>query len=96
VPQLPQADSQAESQDGPSDSPGQLYQGVWTVTTQCRPSGKAEDQEAGAVGAAGAWSVRPAAPAAAPGKMYIAYDIVCIHHMHIFYVLGDMHLRHRI
>jgi hypothetical protein len=70
--------------------------GVWTVTQQYRPSGRAEDQEAGAVGAAGAWSVRPAAPAAAPGKMYIAYDIVCIHRMHISPVSGDMRLRHRI
>ncbi len=43
--------------------------GVWTVTTQYRPSRRAEDQEAGAVGAAGAWPVRPAASAAAPGKM---------------------------
>ncbi len=33
--------------------------------------------------------------AAAPGKMYIAYDIVCIHRMHISPVSGDMHLRHR-
>ena len=74
--------------------------GVRTVTTQYRPSGRAEDQEAGAVGAAGAWPVRPAAPAAAPGKMYIAiiaYDIiVCIHRMHISPVSGDMHLRHHI
>jgi hypothetical protein len=48
-------------------------------------------------GAAGAWSVRPAAPAAAPGKMYIAiiaYDIVCIHRMHISPISGDMRLRH--
>jgi hypothetical protein len=43
--------------------------GVRTVTTQYRPSGRAEDQKAGAVGAAGAWPVRSAAPAAAPGKM---------------------------
>ncbi len=67
--------------------------GVWTVTQQYRPSGRAEDQEAGA----GAWSVLPAAPAAAPGKMYIAiiaYDIVCIHCMHISPVSGDMRLRH--
>ena len=75
--------------------------GFWTVTPHYRlgPSGRAEDQEAGAVGAAGAWSVRPAAPAAAPGKMYIAiiaYDIVCIHRMHISPVSGDMRLRHRI
>ena len=44
-------------------------EGVRTVTMQYRPSGRAEDQEAGAIGAAGAWPVRPAAPpAAAPGK----------------------------
>jgi hypothetical protein len=43
--------------------------GVRTVTTQYRPSGRAENQEAGAVGAAGAWPVRSTAPAAAPGKM---------------------------
>ena len=63
--------------------------GVWTVTTQYRPSGRAEDQKAGAVGAAGAWPVRPAALAAAPGKMSllsIAHTIsyvyiVCIHRM---------------
>jgi len=110
VPQLPQAVSPAERQDGPTDSPGQLLSGLGmpargkgrlagTVTPQYRPSGRAEDQEAGAVGAAGAWSVRPAAPAAAPGKMYIAiiaYDIVCIHRMHISPVSGDMRLRHRI
>ncbi len=70
--------------------------GVRTVTTQNRPSGRAEDQEAGAAGAAGAWPVRPA-PAAAPGKMKlcsISYtiSIVCIHRMHISPVLGDMHL----
>jgi hypothetical protein len=44
------------------------------------------------VGAAGAWSVRPATPAAAPGKhivcyvwyivcYYIAYDVVELYHM---------------
>ena len=33
--------------------------GVRTVTMQYRPSGRAEDQEAGAIGAAGAWLVRP-------------------------------------
>jgi hypothetical protein len=76
--------------------------GLWTVALQYRPSGRAKDQEAGAVGEAGAWSVRPAAPAAAPGKMYIAiivlfvYDIICIHCMHISPVSGDMRLRHRI
>jgi hypothetical protein len=43
--------------------------GCQAVTKQYRPSGSAEDQEAGAVGAAGAWPVRPAAPAAASGKM---------------------------
>jgi hypothetical protein len=55
---------------------------VRTVITQYRPSGTAEDQEA-----AGAWPVRPAAPAAAPGKMKrysISYTIsyvyiVCIY-----------------
>ena len=47
--------------------------GVQTVTMAYRPSGRAEDQEAGAVGEAGTWPVRPAAaPAAptAPGKPY--------------------------
>ena len=47
--------------------------GVQTVTMAYRPSGRAEDQEAGAVGGAGTWPVRPAAaPAAptAPGKPY--------------------------
>ena len=48
--------------------------GVRTVTMQYRPSGRAEDQEAGAMGAAGAWPVRPAAapapPAAAPGTFF--------------------------
>jgi hypothetical protein len=47
--------------------------GVQTITTAYRPSGRAEDQEAGAVGGAGPWPVRPAAaPAAptAPGKPY--------------------------
>ncbi len=63
--------------------------GVWSVTTQYRPSGRAEDQEAGAVGAAGAWPVLPAALAAAPGKLSllsishtISYVyIVCIYRM---------------
>ena len=47
--------------------------GVRTVTMQYRPSGRAEDQEAGAMGAEGAWLVQPAAaapPAAAPGKFF--------------------------
>ncbi len=43
--------------------------GVQTVITQYRPSGRAEDHEAGAAGAAGARLVRPAALSAAPGKM---------------------------
>ena len=59
--------------------------GVQTVTMAYRPSGRAEDQEAGAVGGAGTWPVRPAAaPAAptAPGKPHrrshrMAYDVVC-------------------
>ena len=59
--------------------------GVQTVTMAYRPSGRAEDQEAGAVGGAGTWPVRPAAAPAAPappGKPYrtlyrIAYDVVC-------------------
>lgn len=51
--------------------------GIYTVPVQYRPSGRAEDQEAGPVGAGGAWPVRPAAPAAAPGKhIDIVYDIV--------------------
>jgi hypothetical protein len=40
---------------------------VRTVTMQYRPSGRAEDHEAGPVGAPEAWPVRPAANAA-PGK----------------------------
>jgi len=44
--------------------------GVRTVTMQYRPSARAEDHEAGAIGPAGAWPVRPAAPAAAPGKFW--------------------------
>jgi hypothetical protein len=43
--------------------------GVQTITMQYRSSGRAEDQEAGPMGAAGAWPVRTAAPAA-PGKLY--------------------------
>ncbi len=57
--------------------------GVRTVTTQHRPSGRAEDQEAGAVGAAGAWPVRPAAPAAAPGKMLLNYISLTILYAYI-------------
>ena len=44
--------------------------GVRTVTMQYRPSGRAEDQEAGAIGAAGAWPVRPAAAAPPAGKFF--------------------------
>jgi hypothetical protein len=59
--------------------------GVQTVTMAYRPSGRAEDQEAGAVGGAGTWPVRPAAAPAAPtvpGKPYrtshrMVYDVVC-------------------
>ncbi len=80
--------------------------GVRTVTTQYRPSGRAEDQEAGAVGAAGAWPVRPAAPAAAQGKMklqFISYTIlyvyiVCIYRL--FWAIWTydivLYVRHRI
>jgi hypothetical protein len=58
--------------------------GVQTITMTYRPSARAEDQEAGAVGGAGTWPVRPAAaPAAsaAPGKLYrtshrMIYDVV--------------------
>ncbi len=47
--------------------------GVQTVTMAYRPSVRAEDQEAGAVGGAWTWPVRPAAAPAvptAPGKPY--------------------------
>jgi hypothetical protein len=47
--------------------------GIYTVPVQYRPSGRAEDQEAGPVGADGAWPVCPAAPAAAPGKHIVCY-----------------------
>ena len=80
--------------------------GVRTVTTQYRPSGRAEDQEAGAVGAAGAWPVRPTAPAAAPGKMkryFISYTIsyvyiVCIYRPFWAICTYDivLYVRHRI
>ena len=53
--------------------------GIYSVPVQYRPSCRAEDQEAGPVGAGGAWPVRPAAPAAAPGKHIVCYGwhIVC-------------------
>jgi hypothetical protein len=53
--------------------------GFYTVPVQYKPSGRAKDQEAGPVGAGGAWSVRPTAPAAAPGKHIVCYvwPIVC-------------------
>jgi hypothetical protein len=65
---------------------------IYTVPVQYRPSGRAEDQEAGPVGAGGAWPVRPAAPAAAPGKHIvccgrhivccdIGYDVVALYRM---------------
>ena len=47
--------------------------GLHTVPVQYKPSSRAEDQEAGAVGAGGAWPVRPAAPATAPGKHIVCY-----------------------
>ncbi len=55
----------------------------YIVPVRYRPSGcdsgRAEDQKAGPMGAGGAWPVRPAAPAAAPGKHIICYvwHIVC-------------------
>ena len=66
--------------------------GIYTVPVQYRPSGRAEDQEAGPVGAGGAWPVRPAAPAAAPGKHIVCcgrhivcydieYDVVALYRM---------------
>jgi hypothetical protein len=74
-----------------------------------RPSGRAEDQEAGAVGGAGTWPVRPAAaPAAltAPDKPCrrshrMAYDVVCaylIQHSTSYNsdVAHSVVLRHRI
>ncbi len=61
--------------------------GFYTVPVQYKPSGRAEDQEAGPVarGAGGARPVRTATPAAAPGKHFVCYvwysqkmyDIVC-------------------
>ncbi len=53
--------------------------GSYTVPVQYKPSGRAEDQEAGPVGAGGARPVRPATPAAAPGKHFVCYVwfIVC-------------------
>ena len=36
------------------------------MAVEYRPSGSAEDHEAGSIGAAGEWTVRPAAPAADP------------------------------
>jgi hypothetical protein len=61
--------------------------------------------EDGPVGAGGAWPVRPAAPAAAPGKHIVCYGIVwmayrmllyCIRRRSaISYVLGDVSQRHR-
>ncbi len=66
--------------------------GLYTVPVQYKPSCRAEDQEAGPVGAGGAWPVRPATPAAAPGKYIvcyvwyivcydIAYDVVALYRM---------------
>ena len=66
--------------------------GIYTVPVQYRPSGRAEHQEAGPVGAGGAWPVRPAASAAAPGKHIvccgwhivcydIGYDVVALYRM---------------
>jgi hypothetical protein len=68
---------------------------------QYRPSGRAEDQEAGPVGAGGAWPVRPAAPAAATGKHIvcyvwhivccdIAYDVVAIYRMFMAMCANDI------
>ena len=75
--------------------------GIYTVPVQYRPSGRAEDQEAGPVGAGGAWPVRPAAPAAAPGKHIvccgwhivccdIAYDVVAIYRMFMAMCANDI------
>ena len=50
--------------------------GVKTITMQYRPSGRAEDHEAGPVGAPGAWPVRPAANASPGTCRKIACDIV--------------------
>ena len=68
--------------------------GFYTVPVQYRPSGRAEDQEAGPVGAGGAWPVPPAAPAAAPGKHIvcsdIAYDVVAIYRMFLAMCANDI------
>ena len=50
--------------------------GVRTITMQYRPSGRAEDHEAGPVGAPGAWPVRPAANASPGTCRKIVCDIV--------------------
>ena len=44
--------------------------GVKTLTTEYRPSKRVEDQEAGPVGGAGTWPVRPAAPGMAHRGRY--------------------------
>ena len=76
--------------------------GAQTVTMQYRPSGRAEDQEAGPMGAPGAWPVRPAAPAA-PGKQYrtsyTSISDVTISHATSYgmsFVLEDIDVRYRI
>jgi hypothetical protein len=75
--------------------------GFYTVPVQYRPSCRAEDQEAGPVGAGGAWPVRPKAPAAAPGKHWqwrIAYRMLqyCVRRRStISYVSGDVNQQHR-
>ena len=66
--------------------------GVKTITMQYRPSGRAEDHEAGPVGAPGAWPVRPAANAS-PGtckKNRMRHRTVTS------YVFCDMDARYRI
>ena len=73
--------------------------GVRTVTMQYRPSGRAEDHEAGPVGAPGAWPVRPAANAA-PGKQYRTShrrSRYCMRHRTVSaYVFVDIGMRYRI
>jgi hypothetical protein len=61
--------------------------GVRTVTMQYRPSWRAEDQEAGHVGAPGAWPVWPAANTA-PGKHTQYHMLHCSVLAYVFIDIG--------
>jgi hypothetical protein len=59
----------AVGQRQPSYEKGTAYKGIRSVPTAYRPSKRAEDQEAGAIGAPGQWPVRLEGGGSAAGNI---------------------------